>query len=167
MPPATPAPLYLQNIESPIGWWIITADEKGLTALGFSPQKPDNQEHISSITSAGHTQLQEYFAKQRTQFDLPLSLAGHTDFHQQVWQQLRQIKYGKTTSYSGLSIQLGNPKAVRAVGTANGRNPIPIIIPCHRVIGKDRSLTGYAHGLAVKKWLLEHEGAIAQTPTLF
>ena len=160
-------PEYMDSIESPIGWWIIKANEIGITDLGYSAQKPDIQILVSEKTALAREQLQAYFRRELVSFDLPLSLEGYTSFYRSVWDELTKIPFGRTTSYSDLSIKMGNPKAVRAVGTANGRNPIPIIIPCHRVLGKNKSLTGYAHGLAVKRWLLEHEGAIAHEPTLF
>lgn len=101
-------------------------------------------------------QLHEYFANQRTHFTLKLSIFG-TEFQKQVWATLSHIEYGSTISYQTQSINMGNPKAIRAIASANGANPISIIIPCHRVIGKNGDLTGYAGGLATKKWLLEHE----------
>jgi methylated-DNA-[protein]-cysteine S-methyltransferase len=101
-------------------------------------------------------QLQSYFARERTNFDLPLVLEG-TDFQKKVWTALQEIPYGETISYKKLAETVGSPKGVRAVGAANGANPIPIIIPCHRVIGHDGSLTGFGGGLALKKQLLELE----------
>ena len=94
-------------------------------------------------------------------------MASYSDFYQKVWGSLVEIPYGKTTNYSALANKLENPKAVRAVGTANGRNPFAIVVPCHRVIGKDNSMTGYAHGVDIKEWLLVHEGAITKPLTLF
>ena len=104
-------------------------------------------------------QLTEYFAGTRTTFDLPLEFSG-TDFQLQVWQMLRAIPYGTTTSYGELARRLGDPTASRAVGAANGQNPIPVIVPCHRVIGANGDLTGFGGGLDRKRWLLEHEGAL-------
>lgn len=104
-------------------------------------------------------QLQEYFAGTRTTFDLPLEPSG-TDFQLSVWELLRKIPYGVTTSYGELARRLGDPKASRAVGAANGANPIPIIVPCHRVVGSKGELTGFGGGLDRKRWLLEHEGAL-------
>ncbi|MCD8448728.1 methylated-DNA--[protein]-cysteine S-methyltransferase [Tenacibaculum dicentrarchi] len=106
-------------------------------------------------------QLSEYFARIRTTFDLKLNPQG-TDFQQKVWAELLNIPFGKSTTYLQQSKQLANPKAIRAVASANGKNPISIIIPCHRVIGSDGSLTGYAGGLWRKKWLLEHESDCKQ-----
>ncbi|HMA45123.1 MAG TPA: methylated-DNA--[protein]-cysteine S-methyltransferase, partial [Gemmatimonadales bacterium] len=104
-------------------------------------------------------QLDDYFARRRAVFDLPLAAAG-TPFQQRVWRALRQIPFGATESYAGLARRLGAPAAARAVGAANGQNPIPIIVPCHRVIGADGDLTGFGGGLERKRWLLAHEGAI-------
>jgi methylated-DNA-[protein]-cysteine S-methyltransferase len=103
--------------------------------------------------------LEEYFARARTTFDLPLDPSG-TAFQRRVWDALRAIPYGATTSYGELARRLGDPRATRAVGTANGQNPIPIIVPCHRVIGAHGELTGFGGGLDRKRWLLEHEGAL-------
>jgi methylated-DNA-[protein]-cysteine S-methyltransferase len=107
------------------------------------------------------TQLQEYFIGKRTEFTFKLNPKG-TEFQKKVWQELLQIPYGKTCSYLELSKKLGDVKAIRAVASANGKNPLWIVVPCHRVIGTDGSLTGYAGGLWRKKWLLEHENPIKQ-----
>ena len=163
----TPTILYKEHIQSPIVWWLIIADDLGLRALDYSAEEPDYQADKSHITTATKSQLAAYYDGELTSFSLNFSLDDYTPFQRSVWNALVKIPYGKTTSYSELSTGLGDPLSVRAVGTANGRNPIPIIIPCHRVIGKNGSLTGYAHGLPIKRWLLEHEGAIARTPTLF
>ncbi len=104
-------------------------------------------------------QLDEYFAGRRTEFDLPMTLIG-TDFQRRVWEQLRRIPYGETITYGELARRLGNPAAVRAVGLANGRNPIGIIVPCHRVVGSTGDLTGYGGGIEKKRWLLTFEGAL-------
>jgi len=104
------------------------------------------------------TQLKEYFNRQRKEFNLPLDIIG-TDFQKKVWKELQKIPYGKTISYNALAIRLGDKKSVRAAGAANGANPLPIVIPCHRVIGSDGNLVGYGGGLEVKKKLLELEGS--------
>lgn len=114
----------------------------------------DNPDKICK--SAGK-QLEEYFAGIRKDFDIPLDLSSGTDFQQTVWNALREISFGKTTSYGALANHINNPKAVRAVGTANGKNPILIMVPCHRVIGADGSLTGFSAGMDMKKQLLELE----------
>lgn len=111
-------------------------------------------------------QLGEYFAGARTRFAMPVTLRG-TDFQLRVWELLRQIPYGQTRSYAELADELGNPAAIRALAAANGRNPVSIVVPCHRVIGSDGSLVGYAGGLARKRFLLELEGAIPAEETLF
>jgi len=158
------ATLYRQVVSSPVGHWIIKANDQ---AIDFSVSATNLKADPNSLTDKAATQLEEYFAGDRTTFDLPLATANYSTFYQQVWSALLEINYGSMVSYADIAQSLNNPKAVRAVGMANGKNPIPIFIPCHRVIGSDRSLTGYAHGLKVKKWLLELEGAIAETPTLF
>src|SRR6059036_3972265 len=106
-------------------------------------------------------QLEEYFARTRTTFDLPLEALGSA-FEHRVWNALRQIPYGTTTSYGALAKLLGDKHATRAVGLANGKNPIPIIVPCHRVVGSKGELTGFGGGLDTKRWVLEHEGALMQ-----
>lgn len=106
-------------------------------------------------------QLQQYFSKKRTSFDLQLAPQG-TQFQQKVWKELERIPFGRTTSYQQMAHQLGDPKVIRAAAAANGKNPISIVIPCHRVIGSDGSLTGYAGGLHRKKWLLAHESPVTQ-----
>ncbi len=132
-------------------------DQRVQTGLDSDYQHGDSE----VIQNTVH-QLEEYFAKQRTAFDIPLKLVG-TPFQQKVWQQLIKIPYGKTCSYLDLSIALGNEKAIRAVATANGANAISIIVPCHRVIGTNGKLVGYAGGLAAKSKLLSLEGANAGT----
>lgn len=124
-----------------------------LTLIEMSAEIPTA---IADMLQRAVEQLQQYFAGSRQSFDLPLTATG-TAFQQQVWQQLCSIAYGHTESYGALALQLGNKNAMRAVGAANGRNPIAIIVPCHRVIGADGKLTGYAGGLNRKLWLLQHE----------
>jgi methylated-DNA-[protein]-cysteine S-methyltransferase len=108
------------------------------------------------------TQLDEYFHRQSKEFDLPLDIIG-TDFQKRVWEELIKIPYGETISYNQLAIRLGDQKSVRAAGSANGANPLPIVIPCHRVIGSDGSLVGYGGGLYVKQKLLELEGSLSMS----
>lgn len=112
-----------------------------------------------SATQSVCEQLMQYFAGERTKFELELSLVG-TDFQKRAWHMLATIPYGETWSYAELARQVDSPKAVRAVGAANGRNPLPIVLPCHRVIGSNGALTGFGGGLPVKQWLLEHEGNV-------
>ena len=144
------------TIFSPIGTLAISADGEYLTNLVFGSCVPDAQEGSSSVLNNAISQLNEYFAGTRKSFDLPLKFDG-TEFQKLVWRELQNIPYGKTISYKELAEKTGNIKACRAVGMANNKNPIPIIIPCHRVVGSNGKLTGYAGGLEVKKFLLELE----------
>lgn len=143
---------------------MITASDAGVTSISFSDGPPSRADS-SWILDKAMMQLTEYFAGARTEFDLPLTPKG-TDFQRRVWSELQHIPHGSTASYLSISKAIGDVKAIRAVGLANGKNPIAIVIPCHRVIGSDGSLTGYAGGLWRKEWLLRHEGALIQT-TLF
>jgi len=154
------------RFESPIGELLLTASDSALTGVWF----PGKGEVTAAAASAGRgpanavlaracEQLAEYFAGTRTTFAVPLEPAG-TPFQRRVWEALRAIPYGATLSYSELARRLGDVRATRAVGAANGRNPIPIVVPCHRVVGADGSLTGFGGGLDRKRWLLEHEGAL-------
>jgi methylated-DNA-[protein]-cysteine S-methyltransferase len=151
------------TIPSPLGTIVIAATDTALVGLWFDGQRhqPDPsawplvQQH--PVLDAAMEQLQQYFAGERQQFDLPLDLSTGTAFQQQVWAQLQAIANGDTVSYGQLSQQIGNPKAVRAVGAAVGRNPISIVVPCHRVLGADGALTGYAGGLDRKTALLQLE----------
>lgn len=147
---------------SPVGVIKIVADEKGITHIDFLRRKKKVNSYEISNLSNGHLrncliQLDEYFKGKRKSFDLKLNPGG-TEFQKRVWYELMKIPFGKTVSYGEIARRIKNEKAVRAVGQAIGKNPISIIIPCHRVIGNDGSLTGYASGLGIKKWLLEHEG---------
>ena len=146
----------------------LTLDENGeaLTRLSFGgglPQGAAREE--APLLQKAHGQLTEYLAGERRRFELPLAPEG-TPFEQAVWAQLLKIPYGETCTYGGIAARLGKPGASRAVGMANHRNPIGIIIPCHRVIGKDGSLTGYAGGLGIKERLLILEGALPQRLTV-
>jgi methylated-DNA-[protein]-cysteine S-methyltransferase len=135
---------------------LFIADKNGaICGIHFNNKKipVDSNYKETPLTKAASKQLDEYFNGKRTVFDLPLNLDG-TDFQVKVWHTLQTIPYGETCSYGHLAKMIGNPKACRAVGMANNRNPIPIIIPCHRVIGQDGSLTGYAGGLELKEKLL-------------
>jgi len=142
--------------ESKIGLIMIKADEKGITQLTIVQEKIDAVEK-GPITDEGKKQLEAYFSGQCKEFNLPLNLESGTPFYQRVWAELLKIPYGTTTSYLDIAKKLGDPKSTRAVGMANGKNPIAIVVPCHRVIGSDGSLTGYAHGTAVKRTLLALE----------
>lgn len=151
-------------IESPLGITKIVGDEKGIAEISVLSEGENTPEIPISLKECV-SQLQEYFDGQRQHFDFKLNPQG-TDFQQKVWQELLKIPFGKTLSYLDLSKKLGDVKAIRAVASANGRNPLWIVVPCHRVIGTDGSLTGYAGGLWRKKWLLEHESP-AKQQTLF
>jgi methylated-DNA-[protein]-cysteine S-methyltransferase len=147
-------------LQTPLGICQLLGDEKGVSQLVLV-EEATLSVSIPKELKVAVAQIQEYFAGNRTQFDLKLNPAG-TDFQKKVWDELQHIPYGKTLSYLELSKKLGDPKAIRAVAAANGKNPLWIIIPCHRVIGSDGSLTGYAGGLWRKKWLLEHESPATQ-----
>lgn len=151
------------RVDSPIGRLLLRSDGTHLTGLFMEPSREakatDGWVEDAGVTPllAAREQLDEYFAGTRRVFDLPLSLQG-TVFQQRVWGVLTEIPYGETWSYGQLAQRIGNPNASRAVGLANGRNPISILVPCHRVIGADGSLTGYGGGVERKQWLLAHEG---------
>lgn len=151
------------QIESPLGNITIQGTELGLCYVGFYPPKQHPEIPFAQITNAHITecekQLRQYFDKQRDTFSLSLDVQG-TDFQKAVWQALMAVPFANTQSYSDIAIALNNPKAVRAVGAANGKNPISIIVPCHRIIGANGKLTGYAGGVERKLWLLEHERSI-------
>jgi methylated-DNA-[protein]-cysteine S-methyltransferase len=150
-------------LDSPLGRLLVTRDDAGITGLYLpdgkhaKPVDPAWTPDDDAFTDV-RAQLAEYFAGNRQDFDLPLHPSGSA-FQLRVWQQLRSIPYGVTTSYGQLAAELDPPGFSRAVGSANGRNPISIIVPCHRVVGADGSLTGYGGGLPAKRWLLEHEAA--------
>lgn len=134
------------------------AFQQGKVAIEIKPEYIKNNEQAPLHLSEAISQLTQYFADERDSFDLPLAQQG-TPFQQTVWHALTKIKHGKTVSYGQLAQQINNPKAVRAVGTANGANKLAIIVPCHRVIGSDKKLTGYAGGMGIKAKLLMLEGA--------
>jgi methylated-DNA-[protein]-cysteine S-methyltransferase len=156
-----PETLYYSRVDSPVGTLLLAVSECGLVALEFGRGRiaagwVESAERIAPSAR----QLKEYFSGHRRRFDLPLDLRG-TDFQKLCWQELLKIPYGGTRSYAEIARAIGNPLAVRAVGLANGQNPIAIIVPCHRVIGSDGSLTGYGGGLETKRRLLELEGALS------
>ncbi len=143
-------------IETPIGPLTAVLDDDGkLTQLTFRSLS-SGSESRDPVGRVAH-QLSEYFAGQRRVFDLPLALHG-TEFQLAVWNELLRVPYGDTITYAELARRIGRPAAIRAVGAANGANPIPVIVPCHRVIGSDGTLTGYGGGIERKQWLLAHEG---------
>jgi methylated-DNA-[protein]-cysteine S-methyltransferase len=148
--------------ESPIGQLVLSGGDQALSGIAFSDSKKAPEIDASWSRDDGAfarvaEQLSAYFAGELTRFELDLAPQG-TPFQQRVWAALLTIPYGATTTYGKLAESLGDPRATRAVGLANGRNPIPIVIPCHRVIGADGSLTGYGGGMRRKQWLLAHEG---------
>ena len=147
--------MYRGHIESPIGTVEIITDDSGVVSVFFVENKGEETEK-NEILKKTEKQLTEYFDGTRKDFDLELSLEG-TDFQKKAWNELANIPYGETISYMEQSERIGNAKAIRAVGGANGKNKISIILPCHRVIGKNGSLTGYGGGLDKKKWLLDFE----------
>ena len=151
-------------IKTPLGIATIIGDENGISVISVSDEG-EVSNRIPTVLQEAVTQLNDYFEGKRTDFDFVLNPKG-TEFQQKVWKGLLEIPFGKTFSYMDLSKKLGDVKAIRAVASANGKNPLWIVVPCHRVIGTDGSLTGYAGGLWRKKWLLEHENPTTQQ-TLF
>lgn len=154
-------PTWYTTLDTPLGPLCLAGTTQGLTRVDFQHGKRPVQPAAHWVAERGVLdeacrQLQEYFQGQRHHFTLPLAPVG-TPFQQRVWQALQQIPYGTTCTYQALAQYLGNPAAARAIGAANGRNPIAIIIPCHRLIGSDGRLRGYAGGLTLKQRLLEHE----------
>ena len=143
-------------VPSPVGPLTLTQEDQALTGLHFGEHPQQGAEDPTPLLEKAARQLEEYFAGQRKVFSLPLAPKG-TEFQLRVWQALLQIPYGETRSYGELAAMVGNPKACRAVGGANHRNPLSILIPCHRVVGTGGSLTGYAGGLAIKEFLLKLE----------
>jgi AraC family transcriptional regulator of adaptative response/methylated-DNA-[protein]-cysteine methyltransferase len=147
--------IYAQNIHSPLGTILACCDEVGITLLKFEIEAPEIKPH--PFLAQLENELAEYFSGKRREFSVPLHPRG-TAFQESVWKSLQAIPYGKTWSYQEQSEFIKHPKAIRAMAQANGANPISIILPCHRVIGKNGQLTGYAGGLERKRWLLELEG---------
>lgn len=147
-------------IESPLGITTIIGDEDGVSVISVTKEGEVSVE-IPEVLQEAVQQLQEYFEGKRTDFTFRLNPKG-TDFQQKVWKSLLEIPYGKTVSYMDQTKKLGDIKAIRAVASANGKNPLWIVVPCHRVIGTNGSLTGYAGGIWRKKWLLEHENPTQQ-----
>ncbi|MCP5028660.1 MAG: methylated-DNA--[protein]-cysteine S-methyltransferase [Actinomycetia bacterium] len=162
----TTSALRRRTIDSPIGRLILIADGDGLrrilfanedlTSKGLRDEDAPEVEGVDELLDATVTQLVEYFAGDRTDFDLPLQLEG-TDFQKEAWLALAGIPYGQTISYGRQAERIGRPGAFRAVGSANGQNPVPIVLPCHRVVGADGSLTGFGGGLGIKQQLLDLE----------
>lgn len=158
--------LYTAQLESPIGQLTVIASDRGLVAIEWGSgemlkksRKSVHYESAPSKCAAYVQQLREYFAGERKEFTFPLDLRG-TDFQKRCWQALLEIPYGKTVSYADIANAVGSPKAFRAVGMANHHNPIPIVVPCHRVIASSGGLCGYGGGLSIKEKLLRLEGAL-------
>jgi methylated-DNA-[protein]-cysteine S-methyltransferase len=148
--------MFYSYFKSPIGLVQIGGTASEVTSLDFVERRREKTESHPLIDRAAR-QIAEYFAGKRQVFDLPISYQG-TDFQERVWGQLLKVPYGETASYQDIARGVGNPLAVRAVGAANGKNPISLIVPCHRIIGSNGTLVGYGGGLWRKEWLLKHEG---------
>lgn len=155
---------FVEHLESPVGLLEITADKQGVRSIFFQ-EKKTTEGKGNTHTKKAVKELKEYFSGERKNFTVKLNPRG-SEFQMRVWEELQKIPHGKTTSYFDLSNRLGDVKAIRAVGTANGKNPISIIIPCHRVVGRNGELTGYAGGLHRKEWLINFEQQFEQK-TLF
>ena len=149
--------MYCSGLETPIGYIKIFTTDAAVTSIRFCDETDYSTHAVENpISKLAQQQLNEYFTKQRQEFSLPLLLNG-TDFQNKVWTELSKIPYGKSISYLQLAKKLGDAKCIRAAGTANGKNPFAIVIPCHRVVGSNGKLIGYAGGIHRKQWLLEHE----------
>ena len=163
--------LFQDRMDSPVGTLTLVTSDDGLRAVLWEDDDPfrvpleratcDSAHRVIVIT---RRQLAEYFGGGRRSFDMPIDPVG-TTFQQDVWRALAQIPFGQTLSYGALAHKLGRPAAARAVGAANGRNPLSIVLPCHRVVGASGSLTGFAGGLPVKRWLLDHERRLTAVET--
>lgn len=161
-----------RTYEAPFGVLTVVGSDLGIRYVMFDNDahpKPLERLHISDTDIHGSvndaiTQLREYFDGSRRDFELPLDLQG-TEFQVAAWNALADIPYGRTASYGQQAASIGRPKAVRAIGGANGRNPVAIVLPCHRIVGADGSLTGFGGGIAVKKWLLDHEQSMLHSTT--
>jgi methylated-DNA-[protein]-cysteine S-methyltransferase len=155
---------FYSTMPSPVGELLLLSDGTALTGVYMQQHAhwsgmQDHWRRDDHRLRAARQQLRAYFAEELRAFDLPLALHG-TEFQRRVWQELLNIPYGQTVSYGELACRLGQPKASRAVGLANGRNPISIVVPCHRVVGSNGTLTGYGGGLPRKRWLLDHESGV-------
>lgn len=145
---------FFDHYSTPIGKMEITANDYAVLAIDFVDRV--HAVNANAITDLAKRQMRRYFDGELEEFDMPIKAPG-TDFQKRVWRALTTVDYGKTCSYRDIADKINNPKAVRAVGAANGKNPIAIVVPCHRVIGSNGSLTGYASGVERKAWLLNHE----------
>ncbi len=160
--------MYRTTIDSPIGTITLVADDDALVEVHLPDAKSPSATVAEDTPPSGHrvlaqaaAELQEYFAGDRAEFDVPLAPHG-TTFQLSAWQALRTIPYGETVSYGEQARRLGDRNHARAVGAANGRNPLPIVVPCHRVVGANGHLTGFGGGIECKAWLLDHERAVRQ-----
>lgn len=149
-------------IDSPLGPIRLVVEAGALRQVELHAGTAPAEVPVDPVLAAAARQLAEYFAGVRTDFDLPLGAAG-TPFQRTVWDALRAVPYGATRTYADIARAVGRPSATRAVGAANGRNPLAIVVPCHRIVGSDGTLTGYGGGLPAKRWLLAHEARIAGT----
>lgn len=148
--------LFRTSISSPVGIIKVTSTPKHIIEICFTKHQVAPVKNPPPCLKLAIQQLHDYFQGTRSSFDFPIELHG-TDFQKKVWKALIKVPFGQTTSYGEIAKNIKQPQASRAVGMANNKNRLPIMIPCHRIIGKDGSLTGYAGGLKIKKWLLEHE----------
>ena len=160
------------RLQVPFGELTVVASDKGVRYITFeNDAHPKSYQNMSVIDDASHpvvartvAQLHEYIKGTRRTFDVPLDLVG-TEFQVQAWNALAKVPYGTTASYAQQAASIGRPKATRAIGAANGRNPVVVVLPCHRIVGADGSLTGFGGGLPVKKWLLDHEATVVTNGT--
>lgn len=161
-PQHKPLNSYQDFLKTSEGYWLVRANDDYISSIDFDKNKPQIEIKANIITNSLIRQLIAYFEGHTINFDVPLGMEEYTDFQKSVWNALLEVPYGTTISYSILAKRLGNTNSVRAVANANAKNPFPIVVPCHRVIGKNGDLTGYAHGLELKAYLLELEGAIKE-----
>jgi methylated-DNA-[protein]-cysteine S-methyltransferase len=157
---------FKRYIDSPVGVLEITTSPEALLSVSFVTERGIDSDVVPGIMKQTIIQLEEYFTGKRSIFNLKLEPSG-SDFQQRVWKLVAEVGFGRTSSYLDIALRLGSEKNTRAVGLANGKNPIPIIIPCHRIIGSNGKLTGYAGGLERKRWLLLHESQYSPKNTLF
>lgn len=157
---------FITYLESPLGWLKITTNSKELLSISFEETQDVSSNQIPEIHQQTIQQLKEYFQGSRKEFDLKLAPVG-TDFQKKIWSLVQKVSFGETASYLDIALESGSEKNTRAVGLANGKNPIPIIIPCHRILGSNGKLTGYAGGLDRKRWLLLHEQTHSNHQLLF
>lgn len=152
--------MYASKLDTPIGTIIIEATEQAVTYIGFRNDAPEGL--TNTISEQAKLQLQEYFEGRRLTFQFPMDQKG-TDFQKKVWTELIQVQAGNPISYTALSRRMGTPLAIRAIASANGKNNLMVVVPCHRIVGANGELVGYAGGLWRKKWLLEHEAKMTGT----